>query len=382
MQWRTLRTPMCALSLAISALAQNTWIVDLQNGPGTNFVDLQSAVAAAAPGDTLLVGYVDPLLASYSGTTIDKALTVVGIGGQPGIVGQLRVALLPAGQHVQLRNLRLAPFAVPGGQVGDCQLIVASNQGSVHLHGIDRDISNPLVAALNQTAIFSNRLVTLTECSLPNVGALGVIQVADCERVVMSQCQVTGAGATAFNTMSVARSTLVLIDSVVSGLVAIRTCDAQLRLAGTTVVQGTVAVSDGSSAQCVAASTVTVAPTAALGPTQGGPLVTGAPVVAHSAYVDQTKLLTLELTGTANSFGVLSFGMPLATPVPLWDDLYWLDVSTVVVFGLLPLAPNGRASWSAQLGPAVPSGTSLWLQAAILEPSGFTLAPPAVAITP
>ncbi len=51
--------PLLALSFALfvpAAAAQPmTWIVDQNNGPGTNFTDLPPALVAAASGDTILV---------------------------------------------------------------------------------------------------------------------------------------------------------------------------------------------------------------------------------------------------------------------------------------------------------------------------------------
>ena len=46
-----------ALAFAVSATspAADTWIVDDDGGPGIDFVDIQSAVEAAAPGDLVRV---------------------------------------------------------------------------------------------------------------------------------------------------------------------------------------------------------------------------------------------------------------------------------------------------------------------------------------
>ena len=53
---RTLETLGCALFLVAASAAQSqTWIVDAQSGPGTNFVDLPPALQVAQDGDTVLV---------------------------------------------------------------------------------------------------------------------------------------------------------------------------------------------------------------------------------------------------------------------------------------------------------------------------------------
>ncbi len=47
--------PALVALLALSATAQNVWIVDAANGPGTHFQDLPTAVAAASNGDVLRI---------------------------------------------------------------------------------------------------------------------------------------------------------------------------------------------------------------------------------------------------------------------------------------------------------------------------------------
>lgn len=55
--------------------AQALWVVDGSDGPGTDFLDLPPAIAAAAPGDVVLVRAVDGVF--YSAFTLDKALSIV-----------------------------------------------------------------------------------------------------------------------------------------------------------------------------------------------------------------------------------------------------------------------------------------------------------------
>jgi hypothetical protein len=67
---------MNAILAVIVAVLPTTWIVDAANGPGTNFIDLPAAVAAAVSGDTIIVRP-----GSYTAFNVTgKALTIQGAG--------------------------------------------------------------------------------------------------------------------------------------------------------------------------------------------------------------------------------------------------------------------------------------------------------------
>src|SRR5687768_7090441 len=88
------------LGLAAPLAAQRTWIVDANNGPGTDFVGLQICVDTAADGDTILVR-----AGNYS-ASISKGVTIIGItgpGSSPGV--DLKVVNLPAGKTCALKHL-------------------------------------------------------------------------------------------------------------------------------------------------------------------------------------------------------------------------------------------------------------------------------------
>src|SRR5688572_32926121 len=59
-------------ALAPAALA-HTWIVDQAGGPGSHFTDIPPAIAAASPGDVLIIR-----AGLYSSYTLDKGLTLLG----------------------------------------------------------------------------------------------------------------------------------------------------------------------------------------------------------------------------------------------------------------------------------------------------------------
>src|SRR5436190_14794847 len=115
-------------SIALAAMltgqaAATTWIVDASNGPGTNFLTISAAVAAASPGDVILVrpgAYGEIVIVS-------KGLTIVGwnatqypmlIPSDPfasAIWGGLGVSGLPAGQKCVISGLSVARPTIAGG---------------------------------------------------------------------------------------------------------------------------------------------------------------------------------------------------------------------------------------------------------------------------
>ncbi|MBL9077290.1 MAG: hypothetical protein JNL08_07300 [Planctomycetes bacterium] len=76
----------------VFALLPTTWIVDAANGPGTNFLDLPAAIAAASDGDTILVR-----AGTYSPFTITgKNLQIRGAGAAATLVDALVAGAGPA----------------------------------------------------------------------------------------------------------------------------------------------------------------------------------------------------------------------------------------------------------------------------------------------
>ena len=98
------------------------WIVDAANGPGTSFVDLPPAVAAAASGDTIIVRAGGFSAFSVSG----KSLTIRGAGaaianvhgvggGGPVPASGTTIAAVPAGSTFYVSGLTFAGASYPGG---------------------------------------------------------------------------------------------------------------------------------------------------------------------------------------------------------------------------------------------------------------------------
>jgi hypothetical protein len=131
--------PMPALALLL--VLPTTWIVDANNGPGTNFLDLPAAVAAAQSGDTILVRAGTYTRFAVSG----KALTIRGAGASSTIV-----ALAPVG-------------ALAGASV----VISATPPGETFYLGGLTVRSNP-TPALGAMEVYDAKVV-VTDCTMTGI---------------------------------------------------------------------------------------------------------------------------------------------------------------------------------------------------------------------
>lgn len=180
--------------------AQRTWKVWCVGGPGIDYTDLPPAVAAAAPGDTILVWHDSAMgctpagQVQYTAATIDKPLSVVGmflspqglpLGTMPigaGLGGVLRVTNLAAGDRVVLCNLSIGNWAPvsAGFELSNCD-------GEVILDG----------------------------CSVDSLGEDNVVtSIVDCANVFMHGCRVDLSGTTVGITNSTVTMSLTSISPV------------------------------------------------------------------------------------------------------------------------------------------------------------------------
>ncbi len=101
-----------SVALAVSCPAA-IWIVDANNGPGTNFTTISAAVAAASPGDRILVRAGN----YFENVAVTSGITIVGwnatqypmiVPSNPSLAaihGQVSVQNVPAGQTAVLSGL-------------------------------------------------------------------------------------------------------------------------------------------------------------------------------------------------------------------------------------------------------------------------------------
>ncbi|MGE3171579.1 MAG: hypothetical protein AB7O97_03070 [Planctomycetota bacterium] len=108
MDWLTggLLVPVTLLAVETAA-AQQTWIVDRMNRPGTDFTDLPAAVAAAAPRDILHLRATSSPLDYYSApAAIDgKPLTIRGEGPATRLAGRFEVRNVAFGESFVFADL-------------------------------------------------------------------------------------------------------------------------------------------------------------------------------------------------------------------------------------------------------------------------------------
>jgi hypothetical protein len=118
----TARAALLAALLASAPLASaGVWTVDDDGGPGVDFTDIQPAVVAAAPGDTILVA--PGTYGTQCDLRVDKPLRILGTGAQPSDVylscwnPSVRIVGVGGKHPVVLANLSGSGWV----EVWDCQ---------------------------------------------------------------------------------------------------------------------------------------------------------------------------------------------------------------------------------------------------------------------
>lgn len=94
------------LSAPVSAAPFTDFIVDLNQGPGTDFTSIQEAVFAADDGDRIFVR-----TGTYESFVVRKGLHIQGIGSVR-VSGPAQVLAVPAAERVVLAQMRLSELTV------------------------------------------------------------------------------------------------------------------------------------------------------------------------------------------------------------------------------------------------------------------------------
>ena len=110
---------MSSISFATLSKGPQTWIVDVNGGPGADFLNISPAVTAASDGDLILVRP-----GNYSWFAVDKRLTVIGDPGGVTVVGTVEVQDAPG--VVNLVSLTLDSL-----NVRDCTETVILDEVSI-----------------------------------------------------------------------------------------------------------------------------------------------------------------------------------------------------------------------------------------------------------
>ncbi len=126
----------CLVIVGGDLFGQQIWKVHCAGAHGAQFTDLPQAVAAANPGDEILV-YYDSVVSCtgtpYTATVITKPLRIAGFyvgpssvpigAGAVNLLGPLVILGIPAGERVEISGLHVnaTAFGAVGGVVGlDC----------------------------------------------------------------------------------------------------------------------------------------------------------------------------------------------------------------------------------------------------------------------
>ena len=130
------------LVIPAPGIAQRTYVVDVQNRPGTHFTDLGAAFAAVQHGDIVLVrgsptGVPAPVMPLMKGIALmgyPGPYVGGGFGSEAGpITGTLRVRGIPAGQRVQVKSIAGRPSP---GMPGKGAFVFESCQGQVLIDAV------------------------------------------------------------------------------------------------------------------------------------------------------------------------------------------------------------------------------------------------------
>lgn len=358
----------CVLAVLLAGVATAQQVLTV--GPGQTYATLGAAIAAAAPGDTVLAiggSYLENL-------DIDKPLQLVGRGAL------LRTAFPGSGIHVH----DLAPnepflmrgFTLQIGSNLNMFLQVSHCEGPVMLH----DLGNQSGAEMWFLQIDQSTQVHVARVLCSSVFANA--SVVSFEQCVVDPAQlVPGVTATA--------SAISLVQCSIHGAFSFGAPAVRLQGGGTLVAtrSGLTGISSGfgvfPAIEAQAGDVLLLDPSTTL--TATGPLVTGAtPVPLEFASLRASTngtVATVDAHGPANEIFVVVFtsvAPALTTPF----GLTWLDVGSFAPLYAGIYDPVTRRHTEAIPHAVSPAGQTLALQAINLSPSGLTLGLPTVLSMP
>lgn len=182
---RTLLAAQVFTLVTVPCLAQGrVWTVDAANGPGTDFLDLPPAVAAAVDGDVVRIRS-----GTYSAISTGKALALVGTAGVvvqgAFAVPPVDVVGLPARGVFAMRDVTLAYTVYAAAVFRQCA-------GAVVLQNVNAQSTPPWSASI---AIENCAGVVVDRCGIgtPN----GLALTVHASKVAISGCVLRGQGAVA-----------------------------------------------------------------------------------------------------------------------------------------------------------------------------------------
>lgn len=378
------RLPLALVWLCGSLVAQSTWVVDAAGGPGVHFLDLPSAVAAAADGDTILV-HAGPLGQGADAFTTSKGLTIVGVGGDVPLYATHGLPfvvqnLLPG------RSFRMAGFTRVGD--GELNFVLQGCGGDVHLENLHARSPGPIWPAWPSIQVGMCSTVTLRDVETFGSPAVDVTL----SQVVLESCRLglTSIGVGGGECVAATLSTVFAVESHLAPVWfanAVRLDNATIRIAG----DGNALLASGQTAGANVPIVATGGSAVVLDP--GVPVVTtppGGPIVAGSAIVaivpvaaswlplpaTPGQLLTIVASAPPGSALFQALGQPSRILPTAIGDL-GIDASALYVFfAPLLVPPSGHVSNSVMVPVGLPLGATFGTQSVIASPLGISLGLP------
>lgn len=344
--------PILAL-VATSAFAQRTLVVDASGGG--QFTEIQQAVLAANPGDTILVR---PGL--YNGFEVGKG---VGIVGGPGVdlrpssrtPGFITARNLLAGQRLSIREI--------GTGASGSTVTIEGCAGSVHLEGLRVGSWFSILSVRNSSAVTVHQTIVSSTVSIAGAS------------VVFSQCHLNSLE-TALSSVTFAEGTCTGIQPIrlVSGTLAI-TGDGQTSIRANSPLPSSAIVTQG--------GILTIDPQVQLVPSPGLPPISGPATVIYRTIPSLRAALTsTQLTTALRAPGAFRghtlLGLPLQSPVATPFGDLWIGAHVVLDSGSMP--PSGVRSVTLAIPPVAP-GFTIALQGLLAMPTGIELSTPVLTIT-
>jgi hypothetical protein len=337
--------PLFAALLASFAAAQNHIVVSA--GGGGAYTDIASAIAAAQPGDSVIVRP-----GSYAGFTLSKAISILGQPGAqiaaPGAqLETITVSGVPAGTQSVVAGLELRPGLLIGLRVQDCPGRVLIDRVVDNIGGnATGQVKNCAQVFLSQCTFaglsVNNSAVSAVDCSTSGrtVLAFGIAGLTVQNATLwLSRCHVTGGnGPVPAPAIEMSNSSLTVTDDG-SGSIA----------AGTGGTAPTAAISG--------TGTLAIDDDVPLVPSNGGPQVAASiattmhnipSMFANSAAIGGQ--MTLDLFSEPQDTFVLILGaLGDRLSLPIFKTEFWLHPATLVVVLAGALDNSGRVNLQLQI---------------------------------
>lgn len=388
-----------SLGLLSSCLAaQSTWIVDCAGRPGTHFTDIPPAVAAAQPGDTIILLAHSSCTSTnypYHPTVIDKPLRLIGatefgspqVGGMANVFGRIEVRNIPAGQEVLLCNLSVAPrqASAPPNYPYPSGIVLQNCAGKVHIEHVDYS-----------PVFFANGLLSIEDCADVSVHWSTWYKPGDSiiirrSNVAFTDCTLWpvypyvpyGWGdplfwmTTTADTLYLEAGTLRLTDCVVNASASYGFSPDRQKAyvaSGTLLVgSNTWLPGDYWAPSVVNHGTTVVDPRGGVGffHLQSTGIVRHEPIGSvNMEPVIRNQPFRATITGPPNGFALLAIGTSLHQPVPFPFGNLMVDPLDLMVAGCVSLDAQGFREFQFYAWSGAPMDHIYAFQAATLSPSG------------